>query len=492
MLSIRGLTKRFGATRALAGIDLCATAGEVMAVIGENGAGKSTLMKLLAGACAPDSGVIELAGHAYRPRHASDAQREGVALVPQEAQLVPHLSVAENIVLGRELTRRGFIDRREVARVAAAAIAQVTTPERPIDIAMSAGELGPSARQRVVIARALAQPQLRVLIFDEPTSSLTRTDTDQLFAVIRRLKERGLVILYVSHFLEEVLAIADRYTVLRDGKSVATGPLAQASVASLVSLMTGSAMTATERRVPSTRSKVLLESRGISGPRLPGPITFTLHAGEVLGIAGLVGSGRTRLLRSLFGLDGIDQGTLRIDETVVKPSPRVCLTLGLGLLSDDRQNEGLAEELGIAENVTLSRLPHRGPFVQQAAQRRATLTFVERLGIRCRDTDQPVWELSGGNQQKVALARLLHHEVMVYLLDEPTRGIDVRSRKDVHRLIDALAQKGNGVVLVSSYLPELIALSDRIAVMHRGQLGEARPTCDWTEHSLLLAATGAT
>lgn len=490
MLAIRQLKKSFGRTRALHAVDLDVAPGEIMAVVGENGAGKSTLMQILAGAIAQDAGTLHLDGQLYRPRSPAAALSAGVAIVPQEAELVGDLSVAENIMLGRQPVRYGFVRQAETLKCAVAALAEVTTDDQTIDPLGSARELGPSERQRVVIARAISQPRLRVLIFDEPTSSLSARDVERLFEVLRRLKQRNLAVLYVSHFLEEVLAIADRYTVIRDGRSVATDKISDATGSGLVSLMTGEPAQQREPRPPRKRGSVVLDVQRLSGIDLPIEVSLQLHAGEVLGIAGLVGAGRSELLRSIFGLTPVRDGQLRVGSFGGPFAPKSCLEHGLGLLSEDRRHEGLAQRLSIAENITLSKIPTRGPLVRRAEQQHAAAAWIERLGIRCESPTQIVAELSGGNQQKVALARLLHHDIDILLLDEPTRGIDVRSRADVHACIDELVRRGKSVLLVSSYLPELLALSDRIAVMCRGRLGPARPVDTCNEHTLLMQATG--
>ena len=490
MLSISGLSKRFGNNQALSEVELHAQAGEVLAVVGENGAGKSTLMRLLAGVLQPDSGTLQLAGAAFHPKHPAAAMRAGVALVPQESELVPHLSIAENILLGREPTRAALIDRTRLRDLAGRALAEVATDGQQLDLAQRADTLGPSDRQRVVIARALSQANLRLLIFDEPTSSLSAADTRRLFSVIARLKARGLTVLYVSHFLEEVLTISDRYVVLRDGKSVARGNIADTTATELVTLMAGAAAVDRTKRAKREIGQLLLETKHLSGTRLPRDVSLQVHAGEVFGIAGLVGAGRTELVRALFGLDACS-GDITIKSLHNPRSPRQCLRLGMGLLSEDRRNEGLAQSLDIAENVTLSKLPQRGLLVSKREQLRAATRLMQRLQIRCRSPRQIVSELSGGNQQKVALARLLHHDVDILLLDEPTRGIDVRSRAEVHQAIDDLARRGKAIVLISSYWPELLELCDRIVVMCRGKLGKVRPVDEWDEHSLLLQATGS-
>ena len=488
-LTIKGLSKKYGGTHALVGVDLAAHAGEVLAVIGENGAGKSTLMKLLAGVTQPDAGQIAIENSPHRPENPAAARLAGVALVPQEAELAPHLSVAENILLGCEPTQRGLIDWSAMYEQAERALEQVTS-KRSIDSRRLARDLSPSERQQVVIARAFAQSNLRILIFDEPTSSLTAADVKRLFEVIQRLKRQGIAILYVSHFLEEVLSIADRYCVLRDGRLVDQGMIADTTAKALVAKMAGTDVAERKRREFINRGDVILNLRALSGLRLPKDVSCELHAGEVFGIAGLVGAGRTELMRAIFGLDPVKSGNFSVKSSEGPLKPAQCLKLGLGLLSEDRRGEGLAQQLSVTQNITMSKLTGWGPFATSRGQQSSARTFIERLSIRCRDPEQPVSELSGGNQQKVALARLLHHDVDIMLLDEPTRGIDVRSRLDVHRCIDELARRGKAILLISSYLPELLSLCDRVAVMCRGKLGEPRPVSEWDEHSLLMEATG--
>jgi ribose transport system ATP-binding protein len=487
-----GIGKRFGAAQALDGAELSARAGEVHALIGENGAGKSTLMKVLAGAVTPDAGTMLLDGRPFAPRRPSEARDRGVAIVYQEPLLCRDLTVAENVLLGVEPTRAGFVRRGEAHDRAERALALVRTPEQThLRPGALVKWLTPSERQLVAIARALAEVECRVLILDEPTASLTREDSERLFGVIRRLKEREITVLYISHFLEEVEKIADRYTVLRDGRTVASGEVAATSRSELVSSMAGKRVEELFPRSNRSPGEVVLSVESLAGQRLPKSATLELRRGEVLGVAGLVGSGRTELLRAIFGLDPVLGGTVRVAAFSGPASPAKRLAQGVGLLSEDRKHEGLAESLSVAENITLSSLEGLGRlgFVWPSRRRRAAARFIERLGIRCRDPEQRVADLSGGNQQKVALARLLHHDVDVFLLDEPTRGIDVGSRAAVYHVIDELATRGKAVLMVSSYLPELLGVTDRIAVMTRGSLGTARPTRERSEHDLLLEAT---
>ncbi len=486
LLSIAGLGKSFGGTAALGGIDLEGRAGEIHAVVGENGAGKSTLMKILAGVIAPDAGSIHLGGAPYRPRNPLEARRAGVAMVYQELSLCPHLSVAENILLGALPTRFGLLDRGEMARTAARVMRSLLGDAGAIAPETIVGELPPASRQLVEIARALAHESPRVLILDEPTSSLGRDEAARLFDVVRALAARGLLVLYISHFLEEVQALAHTYTVLRDGHSVATGATSETTPAEIVTKMAGQKLESLYPRTPRTAGEAVLDITDLVGADKPRSASLTLHRGEVLGIAGLVGAGRTELLRALFGLDPIKSGTVRLKAYVGPASPARRLAQGMDLLSEDRKGEGLAGVLSIADNLTLSDLPR---LVSSAWQRAATSRWIEALGIKSHDPLQPVMDLSGGNQQKVALARLLHHDADVFLLDEPTRGIDVGAKAQIYEVIDREAAKGKAIVMVSSYLPELLGVCDRIAVMTRGRLGSAKPTAARTAHEILLEAT---
>jgi ribose transport system ATP-binding protein len=492
-LRAEGVHKSFGATRALSGVELSVRAGEVHALLGENGAGKSTLLKILAGSFAPDAGVIELGGQRYLPKNPEQAQALGVAFVSQEPALCPDLSVAENILLNELPGRFGLVDRRAQNERAGAALAQVLPEGAPLpDLRQRAGNLGQGDRQLLCLARALAQKQCRLLILDEPTSMLNSSETARLFVVVRELAKRGIAILYVSHFLEEVERLADRYTVLRDGAFVASGEIGQTTRGELVQLMAGREVTELFPRSPRTPGDTVLELSELGGHRLPLSASLSLRRGEILGIAGLLGSGRSELLRAIFGLDPVKRGTLKVKALVGPASPARRLKQGVGLLSEDRKGEGLAESLSLGDNITLSKLESLGRFGLVSPARRAQVarSYLEQLGIRARGPDQLARDLSGGNQQKVCVARLLYQGVDVLLLDEPTRGVDVGSRADLYRIIDELATRGNAVLLVSSYLPELLGVCDRIAVMVRGKLGAARPASELTEHDLLLEATG--
>jgi ribose transport system ATP-binding protein len=490
LLRMSGVSKRFGATHALRGVTLDVRPGEVLALIGENGAGKSTLMKVLSGAHAPDTGSMELAGRPYAPRGPHQARLAGVAMIYQELNLAPDLSVEDNVMLGQEARRGGLLDRRAGRTRVERALALLGHPElRPETLVR---QLSVGARQLVEIARALAV-DARVIVFDEPTSSLAARDVEHLFQVIDRLRQTGIGIVYISHYLEEVRRLCQRYTVLRDGQVVGGGDVADASDAHIVALMVGRNVEEMFPRVSHAPGVVLLSLDGLCGRDKPRGVTFDLRRGEILGIAGLVGAGRTELLRCLYGLDPVRSGRVRIVGCSWSGRPRRAIRAGLGLVSEDRKGEGLAQSRSNADNLTYSRLaPYsRWGWLNLRRRQAAVTDWMSRLEVRARSPDQEVQALSGGNQQKVALARVLHQQADVLLLDEPTRGIDVGTKAVIYRLIGDLAASGKSIIFVSSYLPELLAICDRLGVMSRGRLREIRPTADWTEHSVMVAAIAA-
>ena len=489
-LQMHNVRKRFGATVALDGVDFSAPPASVHALVGENGAGKSTLMKVLAGAHKADEGSMLLDGNPYAPRDPMDARRSGVAMIYQELSLCPHLSVEENILLGMEPSVVGILRRSEIRRRATEALSQLGYGGLPTST--RAGSLSVAMQQMVEIARAIAVGS-RVLVLDEPTSSLTQADVQRLFELVAMLKAQGHAIVYISHFLEEVKQVADHLTVLRDGRSVGTRAIGETSIDEIISMMVGREVTDLYPRSRRQAGEVVLELKELSGRDKPRRASLQLRRGEVLGIAGLMGAGRTELLRTIFGLDPVRRGDIRVASYVGPASPARRLNEGMGMVSEDRKAEGLALKLSIADNLTLSRLQGLGPAgtVVPSRQDAAAEKWIERLSVRCRSPRQPVGALSGGNQQKIAIARLLHHDVDVLLLDEPTRGIDVASKAEIYRLIDQLACRGKAVLMVSSYLPELTGTCDRIAVMCRGVLGEAHPVEKVDAHQIMLEATGA-
>ena len=489
LLKMTGVSKRFGATRALENVSLDARRGEVLALIGENGAGKSTLMKVLSGAHAPDEGSMLLDGKPYAPAGPHTARLAGVAMIYQELNLAPDLSAIDNIMLGQELHARGLLRRGDQRKKVRKALAQLGHGELSLDTPVERLSIG--AQQIVEIARALVM-EAQVIVFDEPTSSLPQRDVDNLFRVIDQLKAKGLALIYISHFLEEIRKIADRYTVLRDGAVAGSGDLAGASEADIVGLMVGRSVEELFPTVPHTPGEVLLSLEGLTGRPLPSDVSLDLRRGEILGIGGLVCAGRTELLRGLFALDPVRRGEVRIGGVAVRRSTRARIRAGLGFVSEDRKGEGLAQQETIADNMTYSRLgPYsRWGWLNLRRRRSAVAEWLVRLQVKARSADQPVAHLSGGNQQKVALARVLHQDADVLLLDEPTRGIDVGTKAEIYRLMGELAARGKAIIFVSSYLTELLAVCDRIGIMARGRLREVRPADQWTEHTLLSCVIG--
>ena len=488
---MRGIRKTFGATVALDGVDISVAPGEICGLVGQNGAGKSTLMAILSGALQPDAGSMTIDGRPYAPRNPIEARRAGVAMIYQELSLAPHLSVMENILLGAEPMRFGLVDRSRMREIARDALAQLGHEDIPPDAPVAS--LSVAAQQLVEIARALAVG-CRVLVLDEPTSSLGLDDVRRLFALLARLKAQGHAIVYISHFIEEVKTITDRFVVLRDGKNAGAGITADATNEAIVSLMVGAAPGDLFPRSPRRQGEAILEVTALE----PGSATFSLHRGEILGIAGLMGAGRTRLLRRIFGLEPVRSGRIRVGAYSGHAAPANPWASGMGLLSEDRKSEGIALTLSVADNLTMTRLDPFGPgaIVVPSRQRDTAAQWIARLDVKCAGPGQAAAELSGGNQQKIAIARLLHHDVDVFILDEPTRGIDVASKAQIYRLIDALVadtgeRRARAVLMVSSYLPELLGLCDRIAVMRRGRLEPPRPVAGLTEHDLMMQATGA-
>jgi ribose transport system ATP-binding protein len=485
-----GITKRFGATHALRGISLELWPGQARALIGENGAGKSTLMKVLSGAHSPDTGTMELAGKPYAPRGPHSARLAGVAMIYQELNLAPDLTVEENVMLGYERRRCGVIRSGLHRQQARAALARLGHGDLPLD--RRASQLSVSLRQIVEIARALVS-DAKVIIFDEPTSSLGPADVERLFQAISRLREQGLGVIYISHFLNEVRRVCDRYTVIRDGQTVDGGMLALASEADLVSKMVGRRIDELYPQVPHTSSDVLLSLKSLSGAPKPNNISFDLRRGEILGLAGLVGAGRTELLRAIFSLNPVRTGQVRVGTIYPGASPRGRIRAGLAYISEDRAREGLAQTRSIADNVTYSRLAPYSRWGWLSLRRRgqAVSRWMDHLEIRTTTPEAAVNTLSGGTQQKVALARVLHQGAQILLLDEPTRGIDVGTKATIYRLIGELAAAGHAILFVSSYFQELLRVCDRIGVMSRGRLHEIRPAHEWTDESLLSQAIEA-
>ena len=492
LLKLEGICKSFGATRALHEVNLSARAGRVHALIGENGAGKSTLMKVLSGAYQADSGAIHLGGKPCVIDSPLAGRGLGIAMIYQELNLAPHLSVEENLCLGIERSKFGFVQKqRDQIRPA---LELLQHPNLPLDAPVRTLSIG--VQQIVEIARALVC-NARVIIMDEPTSSLTAADTRALFKTINRLRESGIAVIYISHFLEEVREIADDYTVLRDGETVGTGRIDEVTLEEIIRLMVGRTLNEMFPKSDHEIGDVLMKVEGIEGTPIPKGVSFELHRGEILGIAGLVGSGRSEVIRSIFGLNTTSSGELTMaGNTMPLQSMRPGKALGvrIDLLSEDRKAEGLAIGLSIAGNTTLSSVARFARFggwgpLNLRREREAVETWIREMNIRCQGPGQKVADLSGGNQQKVAMGRILEQGADVILLDEPTRGIDVGSKVEIYRLAGRLAAAGKAIVFVSSYLPELFGVCDTLAVMHRGKMSPVRPIEAWTEQDVMQVAT---
>ncbi|MBD3322287.1 MAG: ATP-binding cassette domain-containing protein [Chitinivibrionales bacterium] len=493
LLYMKDIFRRFGAVHALKNVDLSVYKGEVHALVGENGAGKSTLMKILSGALIPDSGTIMLDNSPYAPDSPKKARTLGVAMIYQEPTLAPHLCVAANVTLGIEKHRLGVPvnQDRKVSETFA------LLGHSSLDITAPVSSLGIGEQQLVEIARALYS-NARLIIMDEPTSSLSSSDTSMLFAVIRRLKLKGVTVIYISHFLEEVQEIADRYTVLRDGMSVAGEMVRESSTAAIIHAMVGRPLDDMFPTVAHEIGGPLASIENVSRHPAVAGTSLTIHKGEILGIAGLVGAGRTDLLRTVFGLDKADSGRIVFPDkttlSLVQTSPRRSLQNGIDFLSENRKKEGLAVSLSLRDNITLSsltRFVYKGipGVIDLRREARVIDTYCRSLSVRAASKSQKVAELSGGNQQKAAFARILVDQSDILLLDEPTRGIDIGSKAEIYRLIGELASQGKAIIMVSSYLPELFGMCDTLAVMYRGTLGPARPCSEWNQEKVMTWAT---
>jgi ABC-type sugar transport system ATPase subunit len=471
-LEMRGITKSFAGNRVLAGVSLRAAAGEVHALVGENGAGKSTLMKVLAGVHQPDAGEILVEGRPVRFSRPADALAHGVAMIYQELSLAPHLTVAENIFLGREPLRfapLGVVDKGEMNERARRLLSDYGFRLDPRAVV---GRLSAADRQLVEITRATAEAR-RCVVMDEPTSSLTAHEARELFRLIRDLRARGLAVVYISHRLEELEAVADRVTILRDGREVYTGAWGELSHGEIIRHMAGRELKEIFPPRAAPKGDVLLRVERLTREGKFEDVTFEARAGEVVGLAGLAGAGRTELVEAIFGAQTADAGEIYLGGARLGPnSPDRSVALGLGLLTEDRKRTGLCLNQTLASNLTLAnvRALVKGFRLSRAREREAAREYVELLHVRPPDPEKTIGRLSGGNQQKVLLGRWLFAGSRVFLLDEPTRGVDVAARAEIYRAVNRLAEGGAAVVMVSSDLPELLGMADRILVMRRGRL----------------------
>ncbi len=490
LVRTEGLTRAFGGIPVLEDAAISLFPGEVHAFLGENGAGKSTLAKLIAGVLPPTRGTIFVDERPAQFSGPRAAQAQGIALIPQEPLTFPDLSVAENLFVGRQPLRRGRIDWRAMHAQAEQLLASVglhLDPRAPVR-ALSLAD-----RQLLELASALSR-DARVLLLDETTASLTPSEFEHLAALVDRLKGEGRAIGFIGHRMEEIFALCDRLTVLRDGRVVGERMAAATDAAEILRLMVGRELSLETPRTDGPPGPPVLQVRALSQPPRFENIDLTLHAGEVVGLAGLVGAGRTELARALFGLTPVVSGEIRIDgQPVILRSPADALRHGIALVPEDRQKHGALLALSLWENATLADLPRlcgRGGWTDDAKARALTDTWIERLSVRCRSKEQALFELSGGNQQKIVLAKWLQTAPRVLILDEPTRGIDVGAKAQVHRLVAELAAQGLAVLLISSDLPEVLALADRVLVLRAGRIVRELDRADATPEAVIAAAAG--
>jgi rhamnose transport system ATP-binding protein len=483
-------TKSFGAVRALVDGSVTLRAGEAHALVGENGAGKSTLVKILGGVHRPDSGTLAIDGEHQTFDGPADAQAAGVAIIYQEPSLFPDLTVAENIFIGRQPRGRGrAIDRRAMERDAREIFTGLGVS---LDPARPARALSVADQQLVEIAKALSF-DARVLVMDEPTAALTTVEVLRLFDVIASLRARDVAVLFISHRLEEVFACCQRVTVMRDGRFVSTAPVAEVTVDDLIRSMVGRELTALFPKSEITPGEVVLAVDGLSRQGVFADVSFTVRAGEIVALAGLVGAGRTEVARAIFGIDRLTAGRVALDgKRIPAGDPQAAMAAGIGLVPEDRRQQGLVMDLGIDRNVALASLRRLRRFglIRRPAERRLAATWAGRLQLRYGRLGNDVSTLSGGNQQKVVLAKWLAREPRLLIVDEPTRGIDVGTKAEVHRILDELAQRGTAILMISSELPEVLGMADRVLVLREGRLTAELTRAEADEDTIMRAATG--
>ncbi len=490
VIRVEHLSKSFGGVQALQDVQLAIFAGEVHALLGENGAGKSTLIKILTGVHQPDSGTLVLDGRPIRLGSTSEAQAHGIAAIYQEPSLFPDLDIAENILVGRQPTRAGAVDWKQMYGEARGLLARLGLT---LDPRTKARELSVAQQQLVEIARALAI-NAKVLIMDEPTSSLTLREVADLFALVRQLRAAGTAVVFISHRLEELFALADRVTTLRDGAYVGTRAMANVTSEELIRMMVGRSLGELFPKQAVPTGDVVLEVDGLGVAGSFADVSFQLHCGEILGMAGLIGAGRTNVARALFGTEPATSGTIRLDgRTVTIRNPDSALALGIGYVPEDRKEHGLVLEMSIGSNITLPVLGKfaRWGWLNSRREHQTAEAAAQRLEVKMTTVDQQAGQLSGGNQQKVVLAKWLEAAPRVLILDEPTRGIDVGTKAAVHRLMGTLAAQGMAILMISSELPEVLGMSDHILVMREGRITGRFSRAAATQEGIMAAATGA-
>jgi len=494
-LRMEGISKSFPGVQALDGVDFEVAAGEVVALVGENGAGKSTLMKILCGAYRKDKGRIILEGREIEIESPYHAQQLGIAIIYQEFNLTPNQSAAANIFIAREPRQPGigrllnFVDRRRMEREAQVYLDRVGAR---VPASVLVRDLSVAQQQMVEVAKALAV-NARIIIMDEPTSALGEDEVETLFEIISTLKAQGIAIIFITHRLEEVFRIADRVVVLRDGRRVGSMPISEATSEEIIRLMVGRELKDMFHKEKAEIGAPLLEVQGLTRRGVVEDISFTLRRGEILGVAGLVGAGRTEMARLLFGVDRKDSGAIYVDGKPVHiNSPADAVMAGLGLVPEDRGLQGLVLRLSVQENIVLPTLDEHAKvgWVNRLSVRKTAQEYVDRLNIRTPHLWQQAMFLSGGNQQKVVLAKWLASQPKVLILDEPTRGIDVGAKAEVHTLMSQLARSGMGIIMISSELPEILGMSDRILVMHEGHVAAILDRAEATQEKIMAYASG--
>jgi len=491
LLEMNGIVKRYPGVLAVNNAQLTLKAGEVHCLVGENGAGKSTLMKILAGAILPDEGEVRLAGDVVRIESPQHAQRLGISMIYQEFNLTPYQSVAENIFLGRE-PRYGRTPIIDWPRLHADASNLLDRIRVKLDVHKPIYQCSVAEQQMVEIAKALAF-NARVIVMDEPSATLTDHELDALFDLIRNLKGQGIGLIYISHRLDEIFALGDRVTIMRDGAYIGTDAIADVTRESIIKKMVGRELKDEFPKETFERGDERLRVDGLTRFGAFEDVSFSVHTGEIVGLTGLVGAGRTEVVRAIFGADAIDEGQIYLDEEPVRiASPREAIRRGIGLLTEDRKNQGLVLGMSVRENATLANLKAlvRGGLLRQREERDVTSKFVDELRIKTPTIDQAVQNLSGGNQQKVVLAKWLFTHSNVLIFDEPTRGIDVGAKVEIYRLMNDLVRRGVAVLIISSELPEVIGMCDRILVMHAGQIAGELAREDATQERIMHLATG--
>ncbi len=491
ILELDRIEKSFPGVHALKGVSFDVRAAEVHALLGENGAGKSSLIKVISGVYRPDSGTMKLDGKEVHYATPMEAQKAGIATIYQELLLFPELTVAENIFMGHAPKNRfGGIDWTQAKEQARALLASLDILD--LDVTRVVGTLSVGNRQRVEIAKALSH-NARILIMDEPTAALTERDVERLFAIVRLLRQRGVGIVYISHRMEEIFILADRVTVLRDGERIETTAIADTNHDELVHHMVGRRLDAMFPKLPAKIGEPVLETKKLNCRPHTHDIDMVLRAGEIVGLAGLVGSGRSELAQVLFGITPAQSGEIRVDgKAVTITSPMEAKALGIAYVPEDRGTQGLVRPMRIRENVSMAVLKNvaRGWFLDRGSEDRLAQASMKRFDIRASGIEQVVNKLSGGNQQKVVLSKWLAAGPKVLILDEPTRGIDVGAKAEIHRLMSELAQQGMAVLLISSELPEIMGMSDRILVMREGRIAAQFPRAQATQESIASAMMG--